>query len=367
MVPRTHLVTIQKRRRHWLRFLGAIWRDSSALLREFWWPIAAFVIITVGGGYVYGELYAVARDVHIELIDRPYIMLQLMILETPEDVPPEWYLVIFWYLLPVAAIFIIGRGVVDFVRLFFDRSERRDAWRAAVASTYRNHIIVFGAGHVGLRVVRVLAEMGMDVIVIDDSPGTGVEDTLAELGAPLIVADGRLTSTLEKCALRNAFAFVACTGNDHVNLEAIMKARDLNPDVRIVARVWDNQFANQIERFMNVQSVISSSDMSAPFFAASALGVDITQTLHVNGVEYSMLRLIVSPGSFVEGRTVGQLQREESMDIVLHSNGSKTHVQPAHDIVVKADDTLVIFAEHARVLSIVSRNYASGKSRRKRA
>jgi Trk K+ transport system NAD-binding subunit len=149
---------------------------------------------------------------------------------------------------------------------------------------------------------------------------------------------------------------VACTGNDHVNLEVVMKARDLNPNVRIVMRAWDKQFANQIERFMNVQSVLSSSDLSAPAFAGAAVGIEITQTVRVNGTDYSMVRLTVEAGSFLDGPTVGKLQSENDMDIVLYGRGEMVDVQPPRDMIVQAGDTLVIFAQHERILSVIARN-----------
>lgn len=360
-MPRPRLVTPVRRRRGlaaFVRQVRVVWRDSSALWREFRRPIVAFLLVTMLGGYLYGEIYAALRGVQIPLIDRPYIMLQLMILETPEDAPAEWQLILFWYLLPPIAVFIVGNGVVDFVRLFFNRDERRDAWREAVASTYRNHIIVFGAGHVGLRVVRILWDMGSDIVVIDNAPDDGVEETLRELDVPLLVLDGRLASTLETAGLRHAEAFVACTGNDQVNLEAIMRARDMNPDVRIVARVWDDQFANQITRFMNVQSVLSSSELSAPAFAGLAVGVDMAQTVHVNGDDYSTIRLTVAAGSFMDGGEIGALQKENEMDIVLHCRAGHLQVQPPRDTIVQSGDTLVIFARHEQVLKIVARNRA---------
>jgi Trk K+ transport system NAD-binding subunit len=222
--------------------------------------------------------------------------------------------------------------------------------------SYRNHIIVFGAGHVGLRVIRELVHMNFDVVVIDDSPDTGVPEELEQLHVPLIVGDGRVTPVLEKAQLKYARAFVACTGNDHINLEVVMKARDLNPGVRIVMRAWDTEFANQIERFMSVQSVLSSSDLSAPAFAGAAVGIEITQTVRVNGVEYSMVRLGVEQGSFLDGQTVGRLQTENDMDIVLYGRGEQVEVQPPRDMVVQAGDTLVIFAQHDRILSVIARN-----------
>jgi voltage-gated potassium channel len=346
----------KRRAAAWARKVRAVARDSLALWREFRLPITIFLLVTLVGGFIYGELYYYARGRYIDLIDRPYIMLQLMILETPEDAPSEWYLVLFWYALPPIGVFIIGRGVVEFARLFFNRDERRDAWREAVASTYRNHVIVFGAGHVGLRVIRILVQMGFDVVAIDNSPDESDEAVLNQLDVPLIIGDGRSVGTLEKAGLREADSFVACVGNDFVNLEAIMKVRDLNPDIRIIARMWDNQYTKQLERFMNVQAVMSSSDLSAPIFAGSAVGIEITQTLRVNDADYSMIRVHIQPGSFMIGGTVEALQHIHDMDIVLLARGEHVEVQPPGSVVVQADDTLVIFARHDKILSIVARN-----------
>jgi voltage-gated potassium channel len=350
-------VTRRRRLALIVRKLRASWRDTTALWREFRTPVLLFLFVIFVGGFIYGELYSrTYADVDYALDVRPYIMLQLMIMEPPSDVPAEWYLIVFWYLMPPVGVFILGLGAADFLRLFFNRHERRDAWGEAVASMLRNHVIVFGAGHVGLRVIRELAAMEFDVVVIDNAPDPGVEDELERLDVPLILGDGRVTGTLEKAHLRHAQAFVACTGNDHINLEVVMKARDMNPNIRIVLRAWDTEFANQIERFLGVQSVLSSSDLSAPVFAGAAVGIEIAQTLKVNDVEYSMVRLTVMPGSFMDGSTVGKLQTENQMDIVLYSRAENVDVQPDRAMIVQAGDVLVIFARHDRILDMIARN-----------
>jgi voltage-gated potassium channel len=357
-MPTTRLVfpSGRRRRTRWMRIVRVLYRDTSALWREFRLPILAFVVVTIAGGWIYGELFFRARGVYIPLHLRPYIMFQLMILETPGDMPPEPELVIFWYVLPLLAIYILGRGAVDFVRLFFNRSERRAAWEEAVASTYRNHIIVMGVGHVGLRVTRTLVGMGFDVVGIDQKVKPDVDRELSDLGVPLIIADGRSPEILEKAGLRDAQSFVACTSSDQTNLEAVMRARYLNPDIRIVSRMWDDQYADQMKRFMGVQAVLSASDLSAPAFAGSAVGIEITQTLHINGIDYSMIRLHVESGSFLEGGTIGQLQTANEMDIVLHGRDGKVEVQPDNNMLVHGGDTLVIFARHDKVINLVERN-----------
>lgn len=366
-VPYSEPIIKPRPHRRFLRGLRAMWRDSTALWHEFQRPILIFLLVTFIGGYIYGELHVIAGiedPPYIELIDRPYIMFQLMILESPYDVPSQWYLVIWWYLLPFTLIFIIGDGVAEFVKLFFDRDQRGQAWREALVSTYRHHVIVLGAGHVGLRVMRVLRALDVEVVIIDNSPDVGVEDELKRLGAVLILGDGREISTLQKAGLRHADAFIACTGNDHINLDVIMRVRSANENIRIVARVWDDEFAQHIMHFMQVQSVLSSSDLAAPAFAGLALGVEISQSLRVGKQDYSTVRLTVQPGSFLDGVDVGTLQRENEMDIVLLNRGGEegNDIQPARDEVVRAGDTLVIFSEHDRSFEIALRNHQNHRN-----
>lgn len=341
------------------RTLRALWRDTSALWREFRIPIIVFVVSVFGGGWLYGELLVYAGHPRLPYVDLPYIMLTLMVLETATDLPPEPYLMAFWYAMPALGVYVVGRGVVDFVRLFFNRGERRRNWEEAVASTYRNHVVVLGVGHVGLRVIRTLSEMGFEVVAINLTLPDDLDNELSGLGVPCVVGDGRLPLMLEKAGLQHARAFVVCTSDDYLNLEVTMRAREFNPEARIVVRMWDNQFASQLHRFMGVEAVLSASDLSAPAFAGAAVGIEIAQTLHIHGVDYSMIRLKVARGSFLEGATIGMLQERHNMDIVLHEREGDAAVHPSDTIPVTAGDTLVIFARHSQILDIVTRNYAA--------
>jgi voltage-gated potassium channel len=351
-----------------MRLLRAIRRDSAALFREFRIPLLVFLLAVLGGGFLYRELLGVAGKVQPPHYDMPYYMLSLMVLETPMAVPDEPYLIAFWYLMPAIAIYVIGRGAVDFVRLFFNRNERRRAWEEAVASTYRNHIIVMGAGHVGMRVTRTLANLGFDVVVINLNATVEIDAELTRLSVPLVVGDARDSLVLEKTGLPYADAFVVCTSEDYVNLETIMAVRDMKPDIRIVARIWDSRFSRQIQQFMGVNVVLSASDLAAPVFAASAVGLEITQTINVHGREYSMIRLVVAPGSLMDGHTVGTLQSKYDIDVVLHApaiveiegrTNGMVDVHPSRELMVRAGDTIVIFASHDRIVELVQRNRAN--------
>jgi Trk K+ transport system NAD-binding subunit len=330
-----------------------------ALLREFRIPIVGFVVTTLVGGLAYGELYRLARGVRIPLIDRPYVMLQLMLLEAPESSPPEWYLAAFWYGLPVIFIVLVGLGAADFLDLFFNRDDDRNRWGEALAMTHRHHAIVLGAGHVGLRVVRDLRDMGVPVVVVDARPKDEAEEVLGAMSVPVVRGDARIGATLERAGLAHADVFVACTGDDRANLESVMKVREANPRVRVVARVWDRAMGDQMRRFGMVDTVMSAADLSAPAFAGAALGIEITQTLEIAGVEYSTLRLTVGDESFLAGGLVGELERDNVMEIVLLCRQGSVTIDPEADERLRSGDEVVIFARHGRILEIVARNRKS--------
>jgi voltage-gated potassium channel len=359
-LPRTQLVLPAGRRSvdRLNRTARAAWRDSKALWREFRVPFLAFNIAIFAGGALYGLLHNNVAQLTptIPATNLPYTMLALMVLESPGDPPSQPYLIAFWYLMPTIGLYVVGRGAVDFVRLFFDRSGRRAAWEEAVASTYRNHVIILGVGHVGLRVARTLVAMGFEVVGIDQQVKPEIDDELGRLGVPVIIADGRSPATLETAGLRDAQSLVVCTANDQTNIEVTMRARDFNPDIRIVVRMWDGQFASQLHRFMGVEAVLSASDLAAPAFAGAAVGIEVTQSLTVHDVDYSMIRLQVEPGSFMDGETIETLENANDVDIVLHGRDGDVDVHPPHDIRVQSGDTLVIFARHSQITGIVANN-----------
>lgn len=346
----------QRRRDRISRTMRAIWRDTSALWSEFYRPIIVFLIAVLGGGWLYGELLVQAGYPRLPFAELPYLMLTMMVLETATTVPQETHLLLFWYIVPAVGLYVVGRGAVDFVRLFFNRGARRRAWEEAVASTYRNHVVVLGAGHVGLRVIRTLAQMGFEVVAINLNLTDELDSELSVLGVPCIVGDGRMSSTLEIAGVQHARSLIICTSDDYVNLEIMMRTREFNPTIRIVVRMWDTQFANQLNRFLGVEAVLSASDLAAPAFAGAAVGIEIAQTLRIHDVDYSMIRLKVEAGSFLEGATVGMLQERYQMDIVLHEREGAATVHPGDQVRVAAGDTLVLFAQHSRIVDIVTRN-----------
>jgi hypothetical protein len=72
-----------------------------------------------------------------------------------------------FFLTPLLGLALIFQSVLNFGRLLLDKGSRREAWQVALASTYRDHVIVCGLGRVGLRIVTQLHAAGYEAVVIE--------------------------------------------------------------------------------------------------------------------------------------------------------------------------------------------------------
>ena len=107
-----------------------------------------------------------------------------------------------------------------------------------------------------------------------------------------------------------------CTQNDSLNLEIALKARNLNPDIEVVVRIFDDEFAESLQKQFGFRA-LSATGMAAPIFAAAAANVDITPPITIEGQPHILARLR-SQRQFADssGMTVNQVEEEFHTSLV---------------------------------------------------
>jgi len=137
------------------------------------------------------------------------------------------------------------------------------------------------------------------------------------LGVPVLVADIRLPETLEVLHVGRARSVVVVTSSDIVNLETALNIQALNPDIRVVQRLFDPDLAARVERAFGFHISRSPSALAAPAFAAAAAGEHVLATIAVGAAVLAGARLRVEPGSRAEGRTVAELEAAAGSRVLL--------------------------------------------------
>ncbi len=347
---------IQKTRKTYLwRKLRASWRDTLLLLREFGWPLFLFTLAMIGGGLLYHLLASAAHQPLNSRAEAIYLILSLTFLQAIGEFPDVWYLQIFYFLMPIIGISILAQGLADFGILFFNRHARGKEWEMAVASTFNNHIVLIGLGHLGFRVMRHLISMGQDVVVVELNPKAELGNQARALNVPVLQDDGKQEATLEASGIRKARTIVVCTQNDSLNLEIAFKARRLNPTISVVLRIFDYDFAEALRKEFKFQAM-SATGMSAPAFAAAATGVDITRPITVEGEALSLAKMDIKSNSSLIGQTVADLEQKYDVSVVLIRQNHESDFHPVGERRLNEDDVLAVLGGSNQVSQLAHDN-----------
>jgi voltage-gated potassium channel len=108
-------------------------------------------------------------------------------------------------------------------------------------SEIRDHVIVCGAGRTGLQVARELTDAGWPWLVVERDPDRAEELNRDSPGSLVLVGDATKDDTLVEARIGQARGLVACLSQDTDNLFVCLTARDLQPNLVIVARAYDEQ------------------------------------------------------------------------------------------------------------------------------
>lgn len=132
-----------------------------------------------------------------------------------------------------------------------------------------NHVIVCGVGRTGTEVVRELEQTNAPWVVIEQDANQ-VERLRKELPDALVVeGDATRDSELEAAGIHRARGLVACLSHDTDNLFICLSARDLNPDLSIVARASQEETRDKL--FRAGASHVVSPEISGGIRMASML------------------------------------------------------------------------------------------------
>ena len=317
------------------------WRDTLILLKEFQLPLLLFTVAVVGGGFAYAGLANyVGAPVH-NLTEAIYIVLTAAFLQPVGEFPKHFALQIFHFIMPLIGIIILAQGLADFGSLLFNRRARSKEWEMAVASTMNNHIVLVGLGHLGYRVAQRLHEMGKSVAVVEINLGTHTTIAARDMGIPVIQGDARHAAALEGANIKDAHTIILASQNDAMNLQIALKARSLNPDIEVVIRIFDEDFAHSLQDQFGF-TALSATEMAAPVFAAAASGADVTNPISIEGQQLSLARVTIPPSSSLDNKTVGYVEDNYHLNIILLRHDHQSEMHPTDTRPLHAGDTLAV-------------------------
>jgi Trk K+ transport system NAD-binding subunit len=259
--------------------------------------------------------------------------------------------------LRIYAIFLslVGAAIVAVVYAFITDAIIRSRLlqtlgRRSVPRNIHDHVIVAGLGSIGYRVALGLQARGVSVVAVEvTDEGRFVSPTRAA-GIPVFIGDARHREVLEELRLGQARALVATTSDDLVNLSTALNARAMRPDLRVVVRLFDPEFAVRVQHGFGIRFTRSASHLAAPAFAAAAMGSEVVATVPVGDRRVVLFaRLRVPAGSALEGRRAWSLDAPGALRLlaVADPGSEAARWDVPDDEILDAGEEVVVAATRA--------------------
>ena len=217
----------------------------------------------------------------------------------------------------------------------------------------KRHYIVCGYGRIGRVLCSHLAKSALDLVVIEkdaDAIPTMEDDDVCYLSG-----DASDEANLMKAGIERAECLVAALATDMDNVFLVLTARQLNPDLVIIARASNEPSKSKLKA-AGANHVESPYDMGAVSMAQRILRPTVTNFLDLalayEQGEIQMEEIPVSASSHMVNVMLKDSGIRQDYNLILIAvklaDGSMLF-NPSHETTIKAGDTVIAVGEEGNL------------------
>jgi Trk K+ transport system NAD-binding subunit len=204
-------------------------------------------------------------------------------------------------------------------------------------------VIICGIGKVGYRVALELLKYGREVVAVEMDEKCHFAEKAMALGIPVIFADARRQENLIKAGVELADAIIPCTNDELGNLDIALDARELNPGLKVVMRMFDAELAARVEKGFGIHTAYSVSALAAPTIATAAMRVNVKSSFYVGDTLLNISELTIHPGRGLK-LDVKQLEEKLDLSVVSTVDGEVTHLHPEPELPLNTQSKILVLA-----------------------
>ena len=216
--------------------------------------------------------------------------------------------------------------------------------RSRKMSNLRDHYIICGSGRVGSHLVRDMMSANESFVVIEKDQQRAAE--FSQRGVSVLVSDATLEESLREVGVERARGLAACLPDDADNVYVVLTARDLNPNLRIVARAAEEQAEAKLLR-AGANHVVAPTIIGGHRMAVALTKPAVSEfmdSIVANELGLGFEEVEVGEASTLAGRELRATPIRSKLDVVIISirrQGGEKLFNPAADTVIEAGDILI--------------------------
>ncbi|MCK5126216.1 MAG: potassium channel protein [candidate division Zixibacteria bacterium] len=214
----------------------------------------------------------------------------------------------------------------------------------------KDHIILCGFGRVGGQVAEEFARRGSDFVIIEK--GEGMVAEARKRGFYLLEGNAADDDMLKEAGISRAKAIVSTLPDDSDNVYLALTARQLNPDLFIIARA-ETMLAKKKLRRAGADKVICPHELGGAQMALATLMPNVVDFLQLasvvpGGERLSIEEIAIRDGGELTGKSIieGAIKRNYDTIVVgLRKLTGEVMFNPSGETVMEDGDILIVLGE----------------------
>jgi voltage-gated potassium channel len=253
-------------------------------------------------------------------------------------------------------IALAGIGIVTFVaaraaQVLLASERLRERQNMKKIDKLENHYIVCGYGRVGQRLTEDLQQADQEYVVIECSEEEIHE--LQESGQLYVHGDAEEEENLRAAGIERAFGLILTLPEDSSNVFVTLTAREMNPNVFILARTIDHRNRSKLLH-AGADKVIAPSEVGADRMAQVILRPNVDQfmerVLRAGALSLQIDEVEVRPGAALAGQTLAESNFRQQYDAIVigmidQSEGNMMRFNPAPSARIQEGDILIVLGD----------------------
>ena len=318
----------------------------SRTYRKFIWAgailLAIILIGTVGYWFIGGRQYSFVDTLYMTIITISTIGFG-EIIDLTGNVAGR----IFTIFIAISGVGVLLYFITNITALVVE-GELKESFRRRkmekTAGNSRDHYIVCGLGSVGFYIVNELRVTKRPHVLVD-ADKKNIERCL-ELFKDEVLIEGDATDseTLLKAGIEKARGLFAVTGDDNQNLVVSLTAKQLNPNLRVVARCNEIRNSQKMSK-AGADAIVSPTSIGGLRMASEMIRptvVSFLDTMLRDREKGLRVEELPVPGSFV-GKSLSalNLKRHTNALLLAVKTGEDWIYNPAENYVIAPESTFV--------------------------
>ncbi len=203
-------------------------------------------------------------------------------------------------------------------------------------------IVIVGGDALALRVGQELMEHTGSRVTLLWHPDAGLRASVDRMGAGFAPISSDEHHALLGAHILDAAVIMALTEDDHLNLQFVLTARDLNPAIRVVLRQFSRTLGRKIEQNLENCSTISLSSLSAATYASAAVDPNCFYGVQFPDIDGPLTGFMTKTAGAagVAGRMPAEAER--MLDAKILARGGRTDFP--REASLRPDDELTLFS-----------------------